>query len=245
MINTEDGLNQYIRRRLGEPLINIDITDYKISDRIDETIQKYSEFALSGTELNVLRLNITPGIYQYQLDDRVLAIYNMRTSSTGFGNGLGFSLPGNLVVTNSELIYFGLGGSGTGFDTTNFQAVLSNMATLSHYYTLEPNFQYNAVTKTLTFFEDVSIYPHVIFEAQLRYDPKPIDNVFDQVWIKRYAIALCKLQWGENIGKFDANILNGAKVNYDRIIKEAQEEIEKLDEELKKTWSRSFGIVRF
>jgi len=57
-------------------------------------------------------------------------------------------------------------------------------------------------------------------------------NVWDDRWLKQYATALLKRQWGSNVKKFDGvQLPGGLTMNGQQIFDEAVEEISKLEEE--------------
>ena len=68
------------------------------------------------------------------------------------------------------------------------------------------------------------------------------DFIFNHPWIKRMSTAKTKYIWGSNVGKYSGSIINGATINYDRIISEAQAEIEALTTELKDNYMEPLGI---
>ena len=56
--------------------------------------------------------------------------------------------------------------------------------------------------------------------------------------MKKYATALIKQQWGSNLSKFEGMQLpGGIQFNGQRIMQEAQEEINKMEEELNSSYS--------
>jgi hypothetical protein len=64
-------------------------------------------------------------------------------------------------------------------------------------------------------------------------------NTFNDIWadefLKEYATALIKRQWGENLKKFgNMNLPGGITINGDAIYSEAITEIEKLETRLTK-----------
>ncbi len=62
-------------------------------------------------------------------------------------------------------------------------------------------------------------------------------SVWDDKWLKEYATALIKRQWGENTKKFgNIQLLGGVTINGEQLFSEAIEEIEKLEEALTDTY---------
>lgn len=63
-------------------------------------------------------------------------------------------------------------------------------------------------------------------------DPDVSVNVYNDRWIKKYATALIKKQWGENIKKYEGvQMAGGISLNGQTIFDEAVAEIDKLEEE--------------
>jgi len=57
-------------------------------------------------------------------------------------------------------------------------------------------------------------------------------DIYNDMWLKKYATALVKYQWGENLSKFQGIALpGGVTLDGSAMKQEAQEEITKLEEE--------------
>ena len=48
-VNSRQGLIDYALRKLGDPVIEINVDDNQVSDRVDEALQKYREFHYDAT----------------------------------------------------------------------------------------------------------------------------------------------------------------------------------------------------
>ena len=58
-------------------------------------------------------------------------------------------------------------------------------------------------------------------------------DVYDDIYLKRYATALLKRQWGANLSKFSGvAMLGGVTMNGETIFTQAQEELQKLEEQI-------------
>jgi hypothetical protein len=74
---------------------------------------------------------------------------------------------------------------------------------------------------------------YVVFEVYRVLNPADWSKVYNDMFIKRYATALIKRQWGSNMSKFDGMQLPGGVVmNGTKIYQEAVDEIMKLEEEM-------------
>jgi hypothetical protein len=64
-------------------------------------------------------------------------------------------------------------------------------------------------------------------------DPELHKSIYTDIWLKKYATALIKMQWGNNMKKHgDVQLLGGVTVNGQQFYDEAIAEIEILDQEL-------------
>ena len=65
MIKTREDLVQWALRSLGHPMIQINITNEQLEDRLDDTLELFQEYSIGGTNRDYIR-------YQVQEED----IYN-------------------------------------------------------------------------------------------------------------------------------------------------------------------------
>jgi hypothetical protein len=78
---------------------------------------------------------------------------------------------------------------------------------------------------------------YIIIECYRKLDPTSFTDMFNDMYLKRYATALIKRQWGANLSKFSGvEMLGGVTMNGETIYNQAQEEINKLEEEMKLTF---------
>ena len=56
---TKATLKEYCLRRLGKPVVEVNVDDDQVDDRIDEALQYYSEFHADGVERMYLKHKLT------------------------------------------------------------------------------------------------------------------------------------------------------------------------------------------
>ena len=72
----------------------------------------------------------------------------------------------------------------------------------------------------------------LIIECYRKLDPTDFTDIYNDMWLKKYATALCKYQWGENLSKFQGiQLPGGVTLDGQQLKQEAQEEIQRLEEE--------------
>ena len=81
--------------------------------------------------------------------------------------------------------------------------------------------------------EQMTVGEYLIIECYRKIDPATYVDIFDDIYLKRYATALIKRQWGANLSKFNGvATLGGVSMNGEQIYSQAIEEIQRLEEQI-------------
>ncbi|NDE59946.1 MAG: hypothetical protein EB010_11120, partial [Acidimicrobiia bacterium] len=84
---------------------------------------------------------------------------------------------------------------------------------------------------------DVKAGEFLVFECWRILDPNTYTDVYNDMWLKRYATALIKRQWGDNLKKFAGMQLpGGVMLNGQTIYDEAVQEIQNIEQEIRNTF---------
>ena len=74
---------------------------------------------------------------------------------------------------------------------------------------------------------------YIIIECYRKLDPTTYTDIYNDQWLKKYATALIKRQWGANLIKFNGvSMLGGIQLNGETIYTQADEEIKLLEESI-------------
>ena len=80
---------------------------------------------------------------------------------------------------------------------------------------------------------DVILGDYIIIQGYRALDPDEFTRVWDDPWLKHYAAALIKRQWGTNLKKFGGLALpGGVQLDGQALYDEANQEIRDLDEQM-------------
>ena len=75
---------------------------------------------------------------------------------------------------------------------------------------------------------------YILIECIRKQDPTTFTDIYNDVWLKKYATAKLKLQWGQNLIKFDGiQMPGGVTLNGRQLVDDAREEIQRLEEEVR------------
>jgi len=85
--------------------------------------------------------------------------------------------------------------------------------------------------------DDLDVGEYIVIECYRKLNAGEYTKAFNDFWLKRYATALIKRQWGENLIKFQGvTMLGGVSMNGETIYNEAIREIGELETEGRLTW---------
>ena len=102
---------------------------------------------------------------------------------------------------------------------------------------IEFNMHQDRVYVSMDWDNDMSVNDYLIFEVYRKINPSEYTQAYNDFWLKRYATALIKKQWGENLIKFQGvTMLGGVTMNGETIYNEAKEEIATLEEQGRLTY---------
>ena len=105
--------------------------------------------------------------------------------------------------------------------------------------------RYNRLTNTVYIDDDWSKFSvgyKLIFDAY-QIIPESNTRLWGNKWLRDYATALIKKQWGENLSKFDGiQMIGGTVFNGTRLIDEANTELEALETQVKELETAPLGI---
>jgi hypothetical protein len=80
---------------------------------------------------------------------------------------------------------------------------------------------------------DVTADEYIVIECYRKLDPTTYTDVYNDMYLKRYATSLIKKQWGANLSKFNGvAMLGGVTMNGEQIYTQAIEEITRLEEQI-------------
>lgn len=232
-MQTKKELIHYIKTMLGEPTIQVEVTEEQMGFIIDDTIQKFTEYSWGDLEASVIvPLN---GRGEYPLPHLITNIIKV---SKGSSNSFNFSsnFGAGLVPDMWSEQYFSStsGNAGVGGIMENIIPVMNTQAIYAKYFGDDLNANFNPHRKILQVLEDYK--GKVLLHYQYEYKAKEIDSIFGHEWIKAYAKAKTKQAWGNIVGKYDQALVGGARINYDRILSEGNDEVRQLDDELISKW---------
>ena len=92
--------------------------------------------------------------------------------------------------------------------------------------------------------EEVDEDAFLVVECYRIIDPDTFTDVYNDYFLKRYATALIKRQWGTNLLKFEGMVMpGGVTFNGRQLFDDANEEITRLEEEARLNWEQPIDFM--
>ena len=253
-------LKEYALRNLGKPVIEINVDDAQLEDRLDEALQYIAQYHYDGIERVYLKykLNSTDlaRLKSPEGDSTVSASAGGRTTSYTEANNW-IAVPDSVLAV-SRIFPLSDKHSNNLFDIRyqlrlndlydfsstsiiHYDMVLRHLDFLDHILVGEKPIRFNQHNNKLyidmDWKVDMSVDEYLIIECYRKLDPTEMTDVFNDIFLKRYVTALFKKQWGANLSKFNGvTMIGGVTLNGQQIYSEALEDVRKLEEEIRGTY---------
>ena len=235
-------LKDYCLRKLGFPVIDINVDDDQLEDRIDDALQKFRDYHYDGTEEIYLAHQVTAGDIAntyIQVSDNISGVTRLLPISSGSissSSSQGF----NIFDINYQIRlndFYNLLSS----SYTYYVIAREHLAMLDMIVTGEIPFSYNKKVNRINLYMDwagrLAVGDYIVFQATQIVDPAVYSKVFNDSWLKSYTAALFKMQWGNNLSKYTNYTLpGGLVVNGEKIYNDAVAEIELLHTKLREEY---------
>jgi len=308
-LSSRQDLIDYCLRRLGFPVIEINVDEDQISDRIDDALQFWYEYHFDGRQKTFISHKITgdtvnlasaltgnyivgetltgltsgattvikeiESLNRFITEDTkgtFVASENVRGSISNYSAALHattfftagdmsnkYISIGNGVLFITRMFNFGGAATSTtkdgqlfdlmyqfrqndlynllGSDMIYYTAVQTHLSTLEQLLVNQRQIRFNRKMNRVYIDTDwdLTFNPgdYVVLESYSIVDPTEFSEVYDDMFLKKYATALIKRQWGENMKKFGGILLpGGVTLNGDKIYEEAIVEIEKIEQDM-------------
>ena len=230
-VTTRQGLIDYCLRSLGEPVVEINIDEQQIEDRVDEAIEHYKMYHYDGIEKMYLKHQIT----QDDIDQRYIPIpdyiYGVtRVFPVAAGTGTSKSIFNLQYQLRLNDLY-----DLTSVSVVYYQMVMNHLALLDTTLNGLTLYRFNRRTGRLYIEEDwtlnMPVDSYILVECYRALDPATYPSVYGDNWLKHYTTALLKKQWATNIKKFSGlQLPGGVTIDGDKLYTEAVEEVKELDD---------------
>jgi hypothetical protein len=233
--NSRQTLIDYALRALGAPVIEINVDEDQVEDRVDEAMQFYQEYHSDSIVRNYRKHLVT---------------------AEDVTNGY-VTVPDSMIFVNN-IFPIGASTSQSGIFSVDYQMHFNDMYNLrspgglidyemTKQYMAMIDLKVNGMSQRSSFSrhqnrlyvegDDLVEGIYIIVEGQEIIDPELFTTIYNDMLLKKYLVALIKRQWGANLIKFEGMVLpGGVTLNGRQIYDDAITDIEKIEETMQLTY---------
>lgn len=229
-----------VLRKLGSPILQINVTDDQVDDCVEEALKWYADYHYDGTEHTYYVHTIT----SQNLTDKFITvpeeiigiteIYSLQNqsylsyaASNMFSGGYEIALDYAFNSSTGGLVSYYL----TKTNADLIQQVLVGMTPIRynrHVDKLYIDFNWAAVSEG----------DKIVLDCYRTVDPEVSTDVWGDRWLMKFTTAKVKYIWGSNMSKFEGIPLpGGGTMNGQAIKDEARDQLQEIEDELISNYS--------
>lgn len=227
---------EYCLRTLGKPVIEINVDDDQVDDRIDEALKYYWDYHFDGASKVYYKYQVTDQDVQNQyitMPENIIGVINLFDLGSALGTNNLFNIRYQIALNDLYNL--------TSVSMVPYYMALQHIQFLEYLLVGKQPLRYNRNKNILHIDMDwdrIGAGNYLIVEAYEVVDPAVYADVWKDRWLLRYATVLIKQQWGTNLKKFEGmQMPGGLAFNGQRIYDEATDERFKLEQEMIYTYS--------
>ena len=233
---TRSEFKEYCLRKLGKPVIEINVDDDQVEDRIDEALKYYWDYHFDGTERiyykHVITANNVVDKYITLPENIIGAVRIFNIGDPMVSNNL-FDIRYQIALNDLYTL--------TSVSMIPYYMMFQHIQLMEQLLVGQQPIRYNRHTDKLYIdmdWEKVNVGNFLIVEAYEILDPDTYTDAWSDRWLSRYATALIKKQWGSNLTKFSGlQLPGGVQFNGDKIYNDAVNEIEAMEKDMSTSYS--------
>ena len=226
----------YCLRRLGDPVIEINVDDDQLEDRVDESLEYFREYHSEALQRTFLKHLVTATDVTNEfitIDSAITQVTKLFSIQTGTSTTNFFDIKYQMMLN----------------DMTDIHGTMGNLAyyDMMQQYLGTIDMMLNGTPQTTFVRKQNRLYIHgdfadgdiiagkfLVAEVYKEINDSDYTTVWNDLWLKEYTTALFKQQWGQNLSKFEGMVMpGGVTLNGRQIYDDATQDIEKLRERIR------------
>ena len=199
---------EYCLRKLGKPVIEINVDDDQIDDRIDECIRYYWDYHFDGTEKTYYKQAVTDQIKSdkyIKLPENIIgAIRVFQIGDPSIRASDMFNIRYQIALNDLYQL--------TTVSLLPYYMAMQHLGTITELLVGQQPIRYNRHTNKLHVDMDwtkIDVGQFLLVEAYEVIDPDTYTNAWGDRWLQEYTTQKIKYQWGSNLTKFSGMVLPG------------------------------------
>jgi hypothetical protein len=229
--NDRKSFTEYCLRRLGKGVIEINVSEEQVSDRINDALLFWWDWAMDGTEHAYYKYQVTATDITNQyitLPPNIIGAVNIFDIGNALNTENMFDIRYQIALNDLYTL--------TSFSVVPYYMAMEHLSLLEQILVGKKPVRYNRYDNILYVDMDwleqlVSGGQWIVVDCYQIVDPDSLANAYQDRLLSQYATALIKRQWGSNIKLYGGvQMLGGVQFNGQAIYDEAAAEIKDIEE---------------
>jgi hypothetical protein len=222
---------EYCLRKLGKPVIEINVDDDQVEDRIDEALLYFWDYHFDGAEKIYYKYQVTSQTKTDRyvpMPENVIGVVNLFPIGQALNTNNLFNIRYQIALNDLYTL--------TSVSMVPYYMAMTHIQFLEQMLVGQQPIRYNRHMNRLYVDMDWNIIndgDFIVAEAYQIVDPDVFTKAWGDRWLQRYASCLIKQQWGANLTKFTGMTLpGGVQFNGEKIYNDATQERADLEREM-------------
>lgn len=222
---------EYCLRKLGKPVIEINVDDDQVEDRIDEALLYFWDYHFDGSEKIYYKYQVTSQTKTDRyvpMPENVIGVVNLFPIGQALNTNNLFNIRYQIALNDLYTL--------TSVSMVPYYMAMTHIQFLEQMLVGQQPIRYNRHMNRLYVDMDWNIINEgdfIVAEAYQIVDPDVFTKAWGDRWLQRYASCLIKQQWGANLTKFTGMTLpGGVQFNGEKIYNDATQERADLEREM-------------
>jgi len=230
--SSRQEFKDYVLRSLGRPVIEINVDDDQVEDRIDQALKYYGDYHFDATERTYYKHQVTDAdkVNKYiTLPENIIgavSIFSIGDPSVRADDL--FNIRYQIALNDLYTL--------TSVSLVPYYMVMQHLATIQELLVGRQPIRFTRHRNRLMVDMDwatLSTGEYLLVEAYEVIDPEVYTDVWGDRWLALYTEQLIKRQWGTNLKKYDGmQMPGGITFNGQKIYDEADADIKRMEEEM-------------
>lgn len=235
--SSREEFKAYCLRKLGAPVIEINVDDDQVEDRIDESLRYYWDYHFDGSDKIYYKHQVTEQDKEYKyvtLPENIIGAVRvfpigdpMVRSDDLFNIRYQIALNDLYTLTSVSMV--------------PYYMVMEHLSLISELLVGQQPIRYTRHRNRLYIdmsWDKYKVGDYILVEAYEVIDPDVWSDVWGDRWLQNYCASKIKYQWGTNLTKFTGMTLpGGVQFNGQQILSDAMREIATMEQEMISSFS--------
>ena len=234
---TRQEFKDYCMRKIGWPVIEINVDDDQLEDRIDEALKYYIDYHFDATEKYYLKHQVTQtdkdNKYVTVPDNIVGAVRVFNIGDPSMNTSDIFNIRYQIALNDLYSL--------TSVSMVPYYLAMEHLSLIQEILVGKQPIRFQRHQNRIYIdmsWSKVEVGNYLMFECYRIIDPDEFPDVWGDRWLQNYASVLIQEQWGRHLSKF-ANFQTSSGIVYNgrAILEDAKRDREKLEDEMITSYS--------